>query len=78
MVESFANGKFAPIKMDAAQARVVTQPNMVLPGLTCPVQASVDEMADTTIKSLWRTVPAPFREWHFCPAANPPNWLRPV
>jgi len=37
---------------------MVLKPNMVLPGLTCPVQESVDEVADTTMKSLWRTVPA--------------------
>jgi fructose-bisphosphate aldolase class I len=32
--------------------------NMVLSGLDCLVQASVDEVANTTMKSLWRTVPA--------------------
>ena len=32
--------------------------NMVLSGLDCPAQASVDEVANTTVKSLWRTVPA--------------------
>lgn len=37
---------------------IILKPNMVLPGLTCPVQESVDEVADTTMKSLWRTVPA--------------------
>ena len=37
---------------------IVLKPNMVLPGLTCPTQESVDEVADTTMKSLWRTVPA--------------------
>jgi len=37
---------------------MILKPNMVLPGLTCPTQASVDEVADTTMKSLWRTVPA--------------------
>jgi fructose-bisphosphate aldolase class I len=37
---------------------MVLKPNMVLPGLTCPTQESVDEVADTTMKSLWRTVPA--------------------
>ena len=37
---------------------MVLKPNMVLPGLTCPTQASVDEVANVTVKSLWRTVPA--------------------
>jgi fructose-bisphosphate aldolase, class I len=37
---------------------MVLKPNMVLPGLTCPTQESVDKVADITMKSLWRTVPA--------------------
>jgi fructose-bisphosphate aldolase class I len=37
---------------------MILKPNMVLPGLTCPTQASVDEVANITMKSLWRTVPA--------------------
>jgi fructose-bisphosphate aldolase class I len=37
---------------------MILKPNMVLPGLTCPTQASVDKVADITVKSLWRTVPA--------------------
>ena len=37
---------------------MILKPNMVLPGLTCPTQASVDEAANITVKSLWRTVPA--------------------
>jgi len=37
---------------------MLLKPNMVLPGLTCPTQESVDEVADITVKSLWRTVPA--------------------
>jgi fructose-bisphosphate aldolase class I len=37
---------------------MILKPNMVLPGLTCPTQESVDEVADATVKSLWRTVPA--------------------
>src|SRR5471030_1795945 len=37
---------------------IILKPNMVLPGLTCPVQESVDEVANITMKSLWRTVPA--------------------
>jgi fructose-bisphosphate aldolase class I len=37
---------------------MILKPNMVLPGLACPTQESVDEVADTTMKTLWRTVPA--------------------
>ena len=37
---------------------MILKPNMVLPGLTCPTQASVDEVANITVKCLWRTVPA--------------------
>jgi fructose-bisphosphate aldolase class I len=37
---------------------MILKPNMVLPGLTCPVQESVDELADLTVKTLLRTVPA--------------------
>jgi fructose-bisphosphate aldolase, class I len=37
---------------------IILKPNMVLPGLACPVQESVDEVADATMKCLWRTVPA--------------------
>ena len=37
---------------------MILKPTMVLPGLTCVKQESVDEVADMTMKSLWRTVPA--------------------
>ena len=37
---------------------MILKPNMALPGLACPDQESVDEIADTTMKSLRRTVPA--------------------
>jgi fructose-bisphosphate aldolase class I len=37
---------------------MILKPNMVLPGLSCPKQASVDEEADITVQSLLRTVPA--------------------
>ena len=37
---------------------IILKPNMVLPGLKCPTQASVDEVANTTVKNLLRTVPA--------------------
>jgi fructose-bisphosphate aldolase class I len=37
---------------------MILKPNMVLPGLTCPRQAAVDEVADATVKCLLRAVPA--------------------
>jgi fructose-bisphosphate aldolase class I len=37
---------------------VILKPNMVLPGLAFPTQESVDEVADATVKTLLRTVPA--------------------
>jgi fructose-bisphosphate aldolase class I len=37
---------------------MILKPNMVLPGLACPKQESVDEVADATVRCLLRTVPA--------------------
>lgn len=37
---------------------MLLKPNMVLPGLACATQESVDEVADATVESLLRTVPA--------------------
>jgi fructose-bisphosphate aldolase class I len=37
---------------------MILKPNMVLPGLTCPNQAAVDEVADATVACLLRAVPA--------------------
>ena len=37
---------------------LILKPNMVLPGLTCPRQATLDEVADATLKCLLRAVPA--------------------
>ena len=34
---------------------MILKPNMVLPGLTCPTQASVDEVANITVKSMLKT-----------------------
>ena len=31
---------------------MILKPNMVLPGLDCPVQESVNEVADATVKTL--------------------------
>jgi len=37
---------------------MILKPNMVLPGLTCPKQETVDEVADATVTCLLRSVPA--------------------
>jgi fructose-bisphosphate aldolase class I len=37
---------------------LILKPNMVLPGLSCPKQESVDDVAAVTVKSLLKIVPA--------------------
>ena len=37
---------------------MILKPNMIVPGLACSKQESVDEVADATVKCLLRTVPA--------------------
>jgi fructose-bisphosphate aldolase class I len=37
---------------------MLLKPNMVVPGLNCSIQESVDEVADATVKCLLRAVPA--------------------
>jgi fructose-bisphosphate aldolase, class I len=37
---------------------MILKPNMVLPGLSCSVQAAVDQVADATVACLLRAVPA--------------------
>jgi len=37
---------------------MILKPNMVLPGLTCPKQEGVDDVADATVRCLLRGVPA--------------------
>ncbi len=37
---------------------MILKPNMVLPGLLCPRQEAVDEVADVTVRCLMRVVPA--------------------
>jgi fructose-bisphosphate aldolase, class I len=40
---------------------ILLKPNMVVPGLTCPKQETVDEVADATVRCLLRAVPAAIR-----------------
>jgi fructose-bisphosphate aldolase class I len=37
---------------------MILKPNMILPGLACPTQKTVDEVADATVNSFLRVVPA--------------------
>ena len=37
---------------------MILKPNMVLPGIICPKQESVEQVADATVRSLLRVVPA--------------------
>ncbi len=37
---------------------MILKPNMVVPGLKCPEQESVDDVADATVRCLLRAVPA--------------------
>jgi fructose-bisphosphate aldolase class I len=37
---------------------IILKPNMVLPGLSCPEQESVDDVADATVNCLMQAVPA--------------------
>jgi len=37
---------------------MILKPNMIVPGLACPTQVSIDEIAEATVKCLLRTVPA--------------------
>jgi fructose-bisphosphate aldolase class I len=37
---------------------MLLKPNMVLPGLTCPRQETVDEVADATVRCFLRSIPA--------------------
>ena len=37
---------------------MILKPNMVLPGLACAMQETVDEVADATVRCLLRVVPA--------------------
>jgi fructose-bisphosphate aldolase class I len=37
---------------------MILKPNMILPGLTCPIQPTADKVADATVQALRRVVPA--------------------
>ncbi|HEY0454773.1 MAG TPA: class I fructose-bisphosphate aldolase [Verrucomicrobiae bacterium] len=45
-------------RLRVALEGMILKPNMVVPGEDCPQQASVEEVADATLRTLKRTVPA--------------------
>jgi fructose-bisphosphate aldolase class I len=50
---------FAQITMqDVMLEAMILKPSMVLPGSTCPTQATTDQVAEATIRTLRRVVPA--------------------
>jgi len=54
---------------------MILKPNMVLSGLTCPQQASVEEVAEATVRCSvsCEQFLLPFRGLHFCRVVNPVN-----
>jgi fructose-bisphosphate aldolase class I len=46
------------ITQDVTLEAMILKPNMVLPGLTCPIQETVDEVAAASVRCLLRSVPA--------------------
>jgi fructose-bisphosphate aldolase, class I len=54
---------------------IVLKPNMIVPGLTCPTQEGVNEVADATVSCLVRAVPAAVPAIAFLSGGNRPSWL---
>jgi fructose-bisphosphate aldolase class I len=52
---------------------VILKPNMVLPGLTCPKQETLEEVADATVRCLLRAVPAAVPGIAFLSGGQPPE-----
>ena len=50
---------------------MILKPNMVLPGLTCPKQETVDDVADATVSVSCEPSPLLFLGLRSCRAANP-------
>ncbi len=52
--ETFQQLYYANVKLEG----IVLKPNMIVPGVKCPKQASVEEVADRTVEVLKRCVPS--------------------
>jgi len=73
--EVFANG-FSQLYIQRVMLEgMILKPNMVLPGLICPTQETVDEVTDATVGCLLRAVPAAVGGLCSCRAANPVTGL---
>jgi len=58
---------------------IILKPNMVVPGLACPAPASVDQVADATVRCLMRAVPAAVPGIAFLSGGvNPASWPQPA
>jgi len=57
---------------------MILKPNMVLPGLSCPMQEPVEDVSDVTVRSLLRAVPAAVPGIAFLSGGNPVNLPRHV
>jgi fructose-bisphosphate aldolase class I len=55
---------------------MILKSNMVLPGLACSKQESVDAVADVTVECLLRAVPAAVPGIAFFRGVNQGNWLQ--
>jgi fructose-bisphosphate aldolase class I len=53
---------------------MLLKPNMVIAGQDCPRQASVDEVALATLRTLGRAVPPRCRRWSSCRAGKTTCW----
>jgi len=59
VTEEVMSGVFGQLRAQRVLLEgMLLKPGMVLPGLDCPEQAGVDEVADATVASLLRVVPA--------------------
>jgi fructose-bisphosphate aldolase, class I len=60
-------------RQGVALEAMILKPNMVLPGLSCPMPASLDEVADATLTCLLRAVPAAVAGVAFLSGGQPPQ-----
>ena len=63
---------------DVALEGIILKPNMVLPGLSCPHQQMVAEVATATVSALLRVVPAAVAGIAFLSGGQASDLARPV
>jgi len=54
-------------------SNIILKPNMILPGLDCPVQESLESIADATVNCFLKTVPAAVPGIAFLSGGQPPE-----